>query len=72
MSTLSLPKTDTHTAKEVFRIVATEQSSSHKMHRMARENAQQCGLKLVYERTYPPTTTDFAPIVRAVSAVWLH
>jgi branched-chain amino acid transport system substrate-binding protein len=26
-------------------------------------------LKLVYERTYPPTTVDFAPIVRSVAAV---
>jgi branched-chain amino acid transport system substrate-binding protein len=25
-------------------------------------------LKLVYERTYPPATTDFAPIVRAMAA----
>jgi branched-chain amino acid transport system substrate-binding protein len=25
-------------------------------------------LKLVYERTYPPATTDFAPIVRAIAA----
>jgi branched-chain amino acid transport system substrate-binding protein len=25
-------------------------------------------LKLVYERTYPPATTDFAPVVRAIAA----
>ena len=29
---------------------------------------KQHGLKLVYERTYPPATVDFAPIVRAVAA----
>jgi branched-chain amino acid transport system substrate-binding protein len=34
----------------------------------ARENAKAAGLKIVYDRTYPPTTTDFAPIVRAVQA----
>jgi len=26
------------------------------------------GLKIVYDKTYPPSTTDFAPIVRAVAA----
>src|SRR5919205_77558 len=28
----------------------------------ARENAQKAGLKIVYDKTYPPNTTDFAPI----------
>jgi branched-chain amino acid transport system substrate-binding protein len=34
----------------------------------ARENAKSAGLKIVYDKTYPPATTDFAPIVRAVQA----
>ncbi len=34
----------------------------------ARENAKKAGLKIVYDRTYPPSTTDFAPIVRAIQA----
>ena len=34
----------------------------------ARKNAQKYGLKIVYDRSYPPTTTDFSPIVRAISA----
>jgi len=34
----------------------------------ARENAKKAGLRIVYERNYPPATTDFAPIVRAVQA----
>jgi branched-chain amino acid transport system substrate-binding protein len=34
----------------------------------ARENAKAAGLKIVYDKNYPPTTTDFAPIVRAVQA----
>jgi branched-chain amino acid transport system substrate-binding protein len=34
----------------------------------ARENAKAAGLKIVYERNYPPPTADFAPIVRAVQA----
>jgi branched-chain amino acid transport system substrate-binding protein len=34
----------------------------------ARENLKQAGLEVVYDRTYPPTTTDFTPIVRAIKA----
>jgi branched-chain amino acid transport system substrate-binding protein len=34
----------------------------------ARDNAKAAGLKVVYDKTYPPNTTDFAPIVRAVQA----
>ncbi len=34
----------------------------------ARKNAQAAGLKIVYDKTYPPPTTDFTPIVRAIQA----
>ncbi|HXQ50712.1 MAG TPA: amino acid ABC transporter substrate-binding protein [Stellaceae bacterium] len=34
----------------------------------AREIAKAAGLKTVYDKSYPPTTTDYAPIVRAVQA----
>jgi branched-chain amino acid transport system substrate-binding protein len=34
----------------------------------ARETVQAAGLKIVYDKRYPPTTTDFAPIVRAIQA----
>ena len=34
----------------------------------ARENAQKAGLKIVYDKTYPPGTPDFTPIVRAIQA----
>ena len=34
----------------------------------ARKNAQKTGLKIVYYKTYPPPTTDFSPIVRAIQA----
>ncbi len=33
-----------------------------------RENAKKYGLKVVYDKTYPPSTTDFTPIVRAIQA----
>jgi len=35
----------------------------------ARENIKAAGLKIVYDKRYPPATTDFAPIVRAIQAV---
>jgi branched-chain amino acid transport system substrate-binding protein len=34
----------------------------------ARNNAKKYGFKSVYDRTYPPNTTDFSPIVRAIQA----
>src|SRR5262245_39272867 len=34
----------------------------------ARENAKQFGVKIVYDKNFPPGTTDFSPIVRAVQA----
>jgi branched-chain amino acid transport system substrate-binding protein len=34
----------------------------------ARSNAKAAGLNIVYDKRYPPSTTDFAPIVRAIQA----
>jgi branched-chain amino acid transport system substrate-binding protein len=34
----------------------------------ARENAKQFGVKIVYDKSFPPGTTDFSPIVRAMQA----
>ena len=34
----------------------------------ARANAKKFGLNVVYDKTYPPATTDFSPIVRAIQA----
>jgi branched-chain amino acid transport system substrate-binding protein len=34
----------------------------------ARKNAKKYGLDIVYDKTYPPATTDFTPIVRAIQA----
>jgi branched-chain amino acid transport system substrate-binding protein len=49
-------------------IAAADQEFSRNAADGARENADQAGLKIVYERTYPPATTDFAPIARAMTA----
>jgi branched-chain amino acid transport system substrate-binding protein len=34
----------------------------------ARNNVKKYGFTLVYDKTYPPNTTDFSPIVRAIQA----
>jgi branched-chain amino acid transport system substrate-binding protein len=34
----------------------------------ARVNVEKAGLKVVYDKTYPPSTADFSPIVRAIQA----
>ena len=34
----------------------------------ARANAQDAGFKIVYDESYPPSTTDFTPIIRAIQA----
>jgi len=34
----------------------------------ARVNLKKAGLNVVYDKTYPPTTTDFTPIIRAIQA----
>ncbi len=34
----------------------------------ARESVKRLGLKVVYDRSYPPTSVDYTPIVRAIQA----
>ncbi len=34
----------------------------------ARALAKEQGLKIVYDKTYPPTTSDYSPIIRAIQA----
>ena len=34
----------------------------------ARENAKAVGLRIVYDGTYPPATSDYTPVIRAVRA----
>ncbi len=41
---------------------------SHNAADGARANAKAIGLKVVYDKSYPPTTTDYSPIVRAIQA----
>jgi branched-chain amino acid transport system substrate-binding protein len=49
-------------------LVAADQEFSKNACDGARENSKKLGLRIVYDRNYPPNTTDFSPIVRAIAA----
>jgi len=53
---------------ETVAIVAADAEFPINASEGARENAKMLGLKVVYDKRYPPATTDFAPIVRAIQA----
>jgi branched-chain amino acid transport system substrate-binding protein len=49
-------------------LIAADQEFSKNACDGARENSKKHGLRIVYDRNYPPNTTDFSPIVRAIQA----
>ena len=49
-------------------IIAADAEFPHNAADGARKNAKEAGLQIVYDKTYPPNTTDYTPIVRAVDA----
>jgi branched-chain amino acid transport system substrate-binding protein len=49
-------------------LVAADQEFSKNNVDGARQNAEAAGLKVVYDKAYPPSQTDFTPIIRAVQA----
>jgi branched-chain amino acid transport system substrate-binding protein len=49
-------------------IAGDDAEFSHNAMEGARANAKQYGFKVVYDQTYPPNTTDYSPIVRAIQA----
>jgi branched-chain amino acid transport system substrate-binding protein len=49
-------------------IVAADAEFSKTSADGARENAIAGGFKIVYDQSYPPSTTDFTPVMRAVQA----
>ena len=49
-------------------LVAADQEFSKNACEGARDNAKKHGMNVVYDKTYPPSTTDFTPIVRAIQA----
>jgi branched-chain amino acid transport system substrate-binding protein len=48
--------------------IASDQEFSRNACDGAKTNAKKAGLRTVYDRTYPPTTTDFTPVMRAIAA----
>jgi branched-chain amino acid transport system substrate-binding protein len=53
---------------ETIAISAADAEFSSRAAEGAREQAKAIGLKIVYDKSYPPTTTDYTPIVRAIQA----
>jgi branched-chain amino acid transport system substrate-binding protein len=49
-------------------LIAADQEFSKNACDGARENAKKMGLRIVYDRNYPPNTADFSPIVRGIQA----
>jgi branched-chain amino acid transport system substrate-binding protein len=49
-------------------IVGTDAESARNSIEGALDNAKEAGLEVIYNRSYPPTTNDFSPIVRAIQA----
>ena len=49
-------------------IVGADAEFPHNAMDGARELAKEAGLKIVYDKTYPPTTNDYTPIVRGIQA----
>src|SRR5947207_7142167 len=49
-------------------IIAADAEFPHNAADGARKNAKAAGLQIVYDKTYPPATTDYTPIIRAVDS----
>src|SRR5262245_47349318 len=49
-------------------IVAADAEFARTVADGARDNAKAAGFEVIYDKSYPPNTTDFAPVVRAVKA----
>jgi branched-chain amino acid transport system substrate-binding protein len=49
-------------------LVGEDSEFGHTVLSGARANAEALGFKIVYDRTFPPTTTDHTPVVRAIQA----
>jgi branched-chain amino acid transport system substrate-binding protein len=50
-------------------IIAADAEFPHNASDGARKNAKAAGLQIVYDKTYPPATTDYTPIIRAIDSV---
>ncbi|HUK58937.1 MAG TPA: amino acid ABC transporter substrate-binding protein [Stellaceae bacterium] len=55
-------------APKTVALASSDQEFSRNAADGARANAKAHGMTIVYDKSYPPPTTDFSPIVRAVQA----
>jgi branched-chain amino acid transport system substrate-binding protein len=55
-------------APKTLAIVGTDAESSRNAIEGALANAKDAGLTVIFNRSYPPTTNDFSPIVRSIQA----
>src|SRR5919204_144121 len=55
-------------APKTIALVGADAEFSNNVLTGARENAKKYNFKIVYDRTYPPATVDYSPIVRAIQA----
>jgi branched-chain amino acid transport system substrate-binding protein len=53
---------------ETVALAAEDAEFSRNAAEGARDNIKKYGFKTVYDKNYPPTTTDFSPIIRAIQA----
>ena len=53
---------------ETIALAAEDAEFSRNAAEGARANAKQYGFKVIYDKTYPPNSTDFSPIIRAIQA----
>ena len=53
---------------KTFAIVAADAEYPKNASEGARDTAKSLGLKIVYDKSYPPSTADYSPIVHAVQA----
>jgi branched-chain amino acid transport system substrate-binding protein len=53
---------------QTIAIAAEDAEFSRNASEGARANAKQYGFNIIYDKTYPPNTTDFSPIIRAIQA----
>jgi branched-chain amino acid transport system substrate-binding protein len=53
---------------ETVAILAADAEFAQSAAQGAREEIKKHGFKLVYDKSYPPSTTDFGPVVRALQA----
>src|SRR3954452_1232446 len=57
-----------HPQPQTVAILAADAEFAQSAAQGARDQIKKHGFKLVYDKSYPPSTTDFAPVVRAVQA----